>query len=656
MIKLLQSLLRGAFMRVEALFNRAFGDRLNPFYQLGAIAFLLFWIVAGSGLYLYVFFETGVADAHASVESLTHGQWFAGGILRSVHRYASDAMVLTMLLHLLRHFAFDRFRGWRWFSWVTGVALIWLVYVSGINGYMLPWDKLAQFVITASFEWLDWLPSFGGTLMRNFIYPTSVNDRFFSLLAFMHIGVPLLLLLLMWVHVQRVPKANTNPSRPIRIGLGLTLLAMALVAPVTSQGGAADLAVVPGRLAFDWFFLALYPLLYAWPLGQVWLLVGAATALLALLPWLPPKLRRRGAQREFHLSIQATDASPDGGAQIMVRAGETLLDAGLRQGLALPYECRNGGCGVCVCSVLHGEVDAGVYQPSALPPDRRAAGEVLMCCASARSDVAIEVARFVAPAAPGRHTGRVEVLERLAEDVMRVVLALPAGRSIAFAAGQYVNIVLDDGQRRAFSFANPPQDERHVELHVRRIPGGRFTTHVFERMQVGDELTFEGPLGGFTLRDSARPIVFVAGATGFAPVKSIVEDAFRRGVQRPMWLYWGVRRRADLYLAALAEGWQREHPNFHFVPVLSAAEPQDAWSGRTGLVHEAILADFPRLDGQEVYVCGSIRMVEAAVPAFIASGLAENACFSDAFVPTAASGEAIGDGQMPSPAGGAGLG
>jgi NAD(P)H-flavin reductase len=219
---------------------------------------------------------------------------------------------------------------------------------------------------------------------------------------------------------------------------------------------------------------------------------------------------------------------------------------------------------------------------------------------------------------------------------MRVVVALPAGRTIAFAAGQYVNILLDDGQRRAFSFANPPQENGHLELHVRRIPGGRFTTQVFERMQVGDELAFEGPLGGFTLRDSERPIIFVAGATDFAPVKSIVEDALRRGVRRPMWLYWGVRRRADLYLAELAERWQREHANVHFVPVLSAAEPGDGWRGRTGLVHEAILADFRRLDGQEVYVCGSIRMVEAAVPAFIASGVDENACFSDAFAPTAA--------------------
>ena len=250
-----------------------------------------------SGLYLYAFFETGVAEAYSSVEALTHGQWFAGGILRSVHRYASDAMVVTMLIHLLRHFAFDRFRGFRWFSWITGVALVWLVYASGINGYMLPWDKLAQFVIVASFEWVDWLPTFGGTLMRNFVHPGSVGDRFFSLLSFVHIGLPLLVLLLMWIHVQRVPKAATMPPRPIAWSLAAALVALALARPVLSQGGAADLGVAVQSLRLDWFYLALLPLVNSWPLGQVWALAAGGTALLVLLPWLPPRLRARQAAR-----------------------------------------------------------------------------------------------------------------------------------------------------------------------------------------------------------------------------------------------------------------------------------------------------------------------------------------------------------------------
>ena len=631
-VQRIQRGLRWLFMRVEAVFNAAFGDRLNPLYHLGAISFFLFWIIAGTGLYLFAFFETGVGDAYASVEALTHRQWFAGGIVRSVHRYASDAFVLTMLLHMLRHYAFDRLRGFRWFSWLTGVALIWLVYVSGINGYMLPWDRLAQYVITASFEWLDWLPMFGGALMRNFIYPASVSDRFFSLLVFIHIGVPLLTLLLMWVHVQRVPKARTSPPRPIAVSLVATLLVLSLAAPALSQGGAADLGRAASTLAYDWFYLALLPLTTAWPLWQVWALVGAGTLFLAVLPWVPP---RRARQGEFALEVH-----PAGESRVMplaVRSGETILEAGLREGLALAYECRNGGCGLCRCTVLQGEVDQGPYQRSALPDAERARGAALMCCATPLSDLAIEVELTAAAPQLKRRSARVERIERLAPEMIRLVLALPAGERIVYRAGQYINIILDDGQRRAFSFANAPEaGQREIELHVRLIPGGRFTTHVFEQMKVGDALAFEGPLGDFWLRDSARPILFVAGATGFAPVKSILEEAFRRGVRRPMWLYWGVRRRADLYLLGLAEQWQREHANFHLVPVLSHAAPEDAWAGRTGLVHEAMLADFPDLSGHEVYVCGSVKMVEAAVPAFIAQGLAEEVCFSDAFVPSAA--------------------
>jgi NAD(P)H-flavin reductase len=231
-------------------------------------------------------------------------------------------------------------------------------------------------------------------------------------------------------------------------------------------------------------------------------------------------------------------------------------------------------------------------------------------------------------------------MQRLAPDLMRLQLALPPGEHIPFVAGQYINIVLDDGGRRAFSFANAPPDPTAppstagdlIELHVRLIPGGRFTTQVFERMQVGDSVEFEGPLGRFTLHDSQRPILFVAGATGFAPVKSILEDAFRRGVQRPMTLYWGVRTEGDLYLQDEVARWQHEYPNFRYVPVLSEAGA--GWNGRRGLVHQAMLADHADLRGHEVYACGSVRMVETAVPDFIAHGLEEQFCFSDAFVPS----------------------
>ncbi len=629
-MKGVQWLLQWLFMRVEAVFNAAFGDRLNPLYHLGAISFFLFWVVSGSGLYLYAFFETGVAQAYSSVQALTHDQWFAGGIMRSVHRYASDAMVMTMLIHMVRHFAFDHFRGFRWFSWITGVALIWLVYTSGINGYMLPWDKLAQFVIVASFEWVDWLPTFGGTLMRNFIHPGSVGDRFFSLLSFVHIGLPLLVLLLMWIHVQRVPKARTTPPRPIVWSLLATLLALSVLQPVLSQGGAADLGVAAQDLKLDWFYLALLPLVNDWPLGRVWALAAGGTALLLLVPLWPPRFARH-RKVERHMVVHGANGLQ---AQVLVREGETLLEAGLRAGLSLPYECRNGACGVCICSVEHGSVSHRPYQQNALPAALKAQGKALMCCAVPAGDLVIEVEGLHGAAVAARlHAGRVVSLDRLADDVMRLRMVLPDEANLAFTAGQYINIVLTDGSRRAFSFANPPHQNDVIELHVRRIPGGRFTGHVFEGMRPGDTVKFEGPLGGFCLQASDRPILFVAGATGFAPVKSIVEDAFHRGVARPMRLYWGVRRREDLYMLDLAEGWQREHPQFTVVPVLSQPQPQDGWQGRTGLVHEAMLADTGELAGQEVYVCGSVKMVEAAVPAFMAHGLADGACYTDAFLP-----------------------
>jgi len=626
MIALTQRALRFGFMRAEALFNAAFGDRANPLYHLGAITFFLFWVVGGTGLYLYAFFDTSVDGAYRSMQALTHDQWWAGGVLRSVHRYASDAMVLTMGIHLARHFAFDRLRGFRWFSWVTGVVLIVLVYVAGANGYMLPWDRLAQWVTQTSFEWLDALPGFGGRLIRNFIVPEAVSNRLFSLLVFIHIGVPLVTLLLMWVHVQRVPKASTTPPRPIVVALSVMLVVLALVQPVASQIGAADLRLTPTTLEIDWFLLGLFPLVTQWSPQAVWALVAGGALLLLLLPWLPP---RRSKAASFVLTLHP------GAVPVRARSGETILEAGLRAGLALPFDCRAGGCGQCVCTVLHGRFDPGAYQGAALTDAMRARGQALMCCAVALEDLELEVegvaALTAAAAVPVRWQGRIERMQRLSDDLMRIHVALPEGQRIAFTAGQYINIVLADGARRAFSFANPPH-EPGIELHVRRIPGGRFTTTVFTTMKAGDAIEFEGPLGRFTLNDSARPILFVAGATGFAPIKSIVEDAFARGIARPMQLYWGTRTRASLYLVDLIERWQREHPNFRFTPVLS--EPDDAWTGRRGLVHEAMLADHPDLAGYEVYACGSVRMVEAAVPDFLAHGLGEQFCFSDAFVPS----------------------
>ncbi|MEW5709098.1 MAG: cytochrome b N-terminal domain-containing protein [Pseudomonadota bacterium] len=620
-----------AFLQAERVFNAAFGDRLNPLYYLGAISYFMFWVVVASGLYVYAFFQTGVSEAYYSVQSLSEEQWYLGGIMRSIHRYASDAMVLTMLLHMLRHFFFDHYRSFRWFSWVSGVIVLWLVYASGVNGYMLPWDRLAQFVVIATAEWFDWLPIFRGSLIRNFIFPEGVNDRLFSLLSFIHIGLPLAVLFLLWVHVQRVPRAKTNPPRPIAVTLVVALVALSLVKPAESQAP-ADLSTAITEIAFDWFYLAVYPLIYRWSPGEVWLLAGGATLLFLLLPWLPPK-RSRGPKEGYHVMVH-----PDNRI-IPVREGESLLDAALREGLPVPFDCRSGGCGQCKGTILYGTVDHGAYQPSALTEEERRLGKALFCCATPLSDLEIEYQPVGAPGgiAPRVYTAQVHKLQRLAEDVMQVFLKLEGGEKIRYYPGQYINVLLPDGEKRSFSFARAPHEaESLIELHIRWIPGGKYTTHVFTEMREGEVVHFEGPLGAFFLReDSDKPIIFVAGATGFAPVKAMLEHAFHVGLKRKMILYWGTRRLQDMYMKELPERWEREHPNFTFVPVLSAPEPEDHWHGRTGLVHEAILEDFPNLAGHQIYACGSVAMVEAAHPAFIARGLHPDDCFSDAFRTTA---------------------
>ncbi|OGA07078.1 MAG: ferredoxin-NAD reductase [Betaproteobacteria bacterium RIFCSPLOWO2_02_64_14] len=625
MLRMIQHAGRWFFHRADALFNQVFGDRLNPLYYLGAITYWLLWVVVATGLYLYIFFRTGIEEAYSSVEYLTVQQWWLGGVMRSVHRYASDALVLAMLLHLTRHFVFDNYRSFRWFSWITGVMLIWLTYASGINGYMLPWDKLAQFVVIATAEWFDWLPAFGGTLIRNFIAEGAVNDRLWSLLSFIHIGLPLALLAVLWIHTQRVAGAHTVPPWPIAIGTTVALIALALVRPVTSQGGPADLSAAITTIDLDWFYLPAYALLYRWSPAELWWLIGGGTLLFLAAPWLPP---RRRSTAGFHVLVH-----PDNRI-IPVREGEHLLEAALREGMPVPFECRNGGCGMCKGTLLYGSVDYGLYQDSALPAEERATGKLLLCCATPLTDLEIE---YVPTGMPGNvpvrvFTARVAKMARLAHDVMQLTLKVQGDQVPSFYAGQYINIFLPDGEKRSFSFATAPHQRDHIELQIRLVPGGRFTTRVFNEMKEGDTLQFEGPLGSFFLReDSSKPIIFVAGATGFAPVKSMVEHAFYTGMKRRMYLYWGARRLHDLYLADLPRQWAREHDNFVFVPVLSEPAPEDRWGGRTGLVHQAILADFPDLSEHQIYACGSVAMVETAHPAFVAHGMSEHDCFSDAF-------------------------
>ena len=288
-----KSVLRTALERVESGFDAAFTPALNPLYQLGALGWFFYWIVAATGIYLYVFFDTGVEQAYASIERITHVQWYAGGVMRSLHRYASDALVLVVMLHLLREYLLDRMRGARWLAWFTGVPLLWLMFAAGLSGYWVVWDELAQYVAVATTEWLDALPLFGEPIARNFLHPSALSSRFFTLLVFIHIFVPLAMLFVMWIHIQRLSRPRVNPPRLLALGTLGMLLAISIARPAVSHPP-ADLARVPGSLDLDWFYLFALPLQDHYPGLALWGVVGALTLLLFAMPWLPP-LRRTPA-------------------------------------------------------------------------------------------------------------------------------------------------------------------------------------------------------------------------------------------------------------------------------------------------------------------------------------------------------------------------
>jgi quinol-cytochrome oxidoreductase complex cytochrome b subunit/coenzyme F420-reducing hydrogenase delta subunit len=274
-----------ALRAVERAFDHPFGATANPLRQLGALAFWFFWIVAVSGVYLYIFFDTSVSGAYASVESLTRDQWYAGGVMRSLHRYSADAFLVVTVLHLARELVYGRFGGFRWFSWVSGVPTLVFMLASGMIGYWLVWDVVAQFVAVGVTEWAGWLPGFGPGLARNFIADEAMTDRFFSLLVFIHLGVPLFLLAAMWIHIQRISRPHTQPAGALAWGSLAMLVTLALVRPVTSHAP-ADLAQAPASLALDWFYLFPLPAMYASSAGTVWVALAAATVLLLALPWL----------------------------------------------------------------------------------------------------------------------------------------------------------------------------------------------------------------------------------------------------------------------------------------------------------------------------------------------------------------------------------
>lgn len=321
------------------------------------------------------------------------------------------------------------------------------------------------------------------------------------------------------------------------------------------------------------------------------------------------------------------------GSRFDVEDDETILDAGLRNSIVFPYSCRGGTCGSCKARLLDGRVDYA-HPPQALSEEERNQGGVLLCQARPLTDVTIEATELAASASIQIKMlpCRVSHMQRAAHDVMILNLKLPASQRFDYLAGQYIDIILRDGRRRSFSMAGRPQAGQELELHVRHVPGGHFSSRVFESMREKDLLRFQGPFGTFFLRgDSSRPAILMAGGTGLAPIKALIEQALHDHSTRDFHLFWGVRQRRDLYLDHMLESLAAAHGNLAYTPVLSEPNAADHWNGETGFVHEAVLRHYDDLSAHEIYACGPPVMIDAAKRHFPDHGLAPDRLFYDSF-------------------------
>ena len=329
-------------------------------------------------------------------------------------------------------------------------------------------------------------------------------------------------------------------------------------------------------------------------------------------------------------SSQITIASS--GRRFSARAGETVLNAALRHGIVLPYSCKNGTCASCKCQLIDGKVNYPYNPPSALDFNELYGGWSLSCQAVPDGDLLIEARELeqVADIPVRKLPARVESLDKFTPEIMRLRLKLPKAARLQFLAGQYIDIIQADGKRRAFSIASAPAQTEFLELHIKHISGGGFTGHVFESMQRKEILRFEGPLGTFFIRrGSDRPIILMGGGTGFAPLKSMIEELIEAGDGRPVQLFWGVQTEHDLYATQLISEWRSQHPDLRFTPVL--IDPGPDWAGERGLVHEAVLRHVAQLHDHDVYMSGPPAMVSAGRSAFLTAGVPENRLFYDSF-------------------------
>ncbi|NOL51683.1 CDP-6-deoxy-delta-3,4-glucoseen reductase [Pelistega suis] len=337
----------------------------------------------------------------------------------------------------------------------------------------------------------------------------------------------------------------------------------------------------------------------------------------------------------YKVTIESTNHTFD------VKEGQTILDAALEHDIVLPYSCRTGSCTSCKGKVVSGEYEAGPGTANLISEAERAEGACLFCETKPLSDVTIQAreVRMASDIQIKKMPVRVSEMEKAADDVMIVKLQTPSSDVFRYEPGQYVEFILKDGSRRAYSLATRPVEGAPIELHIRHMPGGLFTDHVFgatTAMKVREILRLEGPLGSFFLRkESDKPMVFLASGTGFAPLKAIMEEVIALDIQRPISLYWGGRRPADLYMAQLCKEWEAKLPNFTFIPVISNAQAEDNWTGRTGFVHAAVLEDIPDLSGYQVYACGAPIVIASAREAYAKAGLPAEEFYADSFTSAA---------------------
>jgi len=493
---LLKRAIRYLFAWMEAGLDRVFPPSCNPLYHLGALGFLYYWVVVATGIYLYIFFDTGLTEAYASIQQITYEQWYLGGVMRSLHRYASDGMVAMMAVHMLREFSLDRYRGARWFTWFTGLPILWMVYAAGISGYWMVWDKLAQYIAIATTEWLDRLPIVGGTIARNFLDPSRLDDRFFTLMVFMHIFVPLFLLFVLWIHLQRVSRPTINPPRLLAGGTMLMLMVLSLVKPAESQPP-ADLTMVPSPVGLDWFYLPAYPLMDIWSDAALWGLVIFASALFIALPWLPPLRRARAAEVDLancNGCQRCVDDCPFAAVEMGMRTDGRPFDM---QAIVDPDLCV--ACGICAgaCPTSMPFRKASALIPGIDMPDMPIRG--------LRDDVEREA---------GKLTGKIRIMAFGCQhgwDIARIgdpdmaVLRLPC---IAMLPPAFIDYVLSrdlaDGVLLAGCSEGDCYNRRGVEWTNARLARTR-DPMLRSRVQMERvETVWAGPVEGWTHRKRLR--------------------------------------------------------------------------------------------------------------------------------------------------------